>query len=82
MSHFLVMKGTEFAGSFSTMLLHGLQVRKAVYASTTKSQLNLTNRKVEESNPSLTYPDMSFAVDNFEEAFDSLVSLVSDCTRT
>lgn len=52
-----------------------LQVRKAVYASTTKSQLNLNNQKVEESNPNLTYPDMSFAVDNFEEAFESLVCL-------
>lgn len=54
---------------------HALQVRKAVYASTTKSQLNLTNRKMEETNPTMTFPDMSFAVDNFEEAFDSLVSL-------
>lgn len=50
-----------------------LQVSKAVYASTTKSQLSLTNRKIDEANPSLTYPDMSFAVDNFEEAFESLV---------
>lgn len=54
--------------------VHGLLVGKAVYASTTKSQLNLTNRKIEEENP-MTFPDMSFAVDNFEEAFDSLVSL-------
>lgn len=55
--------------------VQGLQVGKAVYVSTTKSQLNLTNRKNEEENPIMTFPDMSFAVDNFEEAFESLVSL-------
>ena len=56
-----------------------LQVTKSVYASTTKSQLNLNNRKAEQSAPTLTYPDMSFAVDNFDEAFESLV-LASCCT--
>ena len=52
-----------------------LQVSKAVFASTTKSQLNLNNQRANESNPTLTYPDISFAVENFEEAFESLVSL-------
>ncbi len=47
-----------------------------MYASTTKSQLNLNNRRVNEANPTLTYPDISFAVENFEEAFESLVSSV------
>lgn len=57
------------------MLSACLQVSKAVFASTTKSQLNLKNQRVDESNPTLTYPDISFAVENFEEAFESLVSL-------
>ena len=46
-----------------------------MFASTTKSQLNLTNQRADESNPTLTYPDISFAVEDFEEAFESLVSL-------
>ena len=52
---------------------HTLQVSKAVYASTTKSQLNLNKQRANESQPALTYPDISFAVENFEEAFESLV---------
>lgn len=52
-----------------------LQVSKAVFASTTKSQLNLNNQRADESKPTLTYPDISFAVEDFEEAFESLVSL-------
>lgn len=59
----------------SRCLLPCLQVSKAVFASTTKSQLNLTNQRADESNPTLTYPDISFAVEDFEEAFESLVSL-------
>ncbi|KAL3143466.1 hypothetical protein ABBQ38_002277 [Trebouxia sp. C0009 RCD-2024] len=50
-----------------------VQVTKAVFASTTKSQLNLNNQRANESNPTLTYPDISFAVENFEEAFESLM---------
>ena len=57
------------------MLSSCLQVSKAVFASTTKSQLNLNNQRADESNPTLTYPDISFAVENFEEAFESLVRL-------
>ena len=53
-------------------LVH-LQISKAVYASTTKSQLNLNNQRASEHNPTVTYPDISFAVENFEEAFESLV---------
>lgn len=52
-----------------------LQVSKAVYASTTKSQLNLNKKRADDANPTLTYPDISFAVENFEEAFESLVCL-------
>lgn len=52
---------------------HVVQVSKAVYASTTKSQLNLKNKKGNDANPTLTYPDISFAVENFEEAFESLL---------
>lgn len=57
------------------MLSSCLQVSKAVFASTTKSQLNLNNQRADESDPTLTYPDISFAVEGFEEAFESLVSL-------
>ncbi|KAL0045379.1 hypothetical protein WJX82_005344 [Trebouxia sp. C0006] len=52
---------------------HVVQVSKAVYASTTKSQLNLNNKRANDANPTLTYPDISFAVENFEEAFESLL---------
>lgn len=52
-----------------------LQVSKAVYASTAKSQLNLNNKRANDATPTLTYPDISFAVENYEEAFESLVCL-------
>lgn len=52
---------------------HTVQVSKAVYASTTKSQLNLNSKRADDANPTLTYPDISFAVENFEEAFESLL---------
>ena len=55
------------------VMCSGLQVSKAVYASTTKTQLNLDKRRERESNPLVTYPDIAFAVENFEEAFESLV---------
>ena len=48
-----------------------------MYASTTKSQLNLNNKRADDANPTLTYPDISLAVENFEEAFESLVCLSS-----
>ena len=57
------------------------QVSKAVYASTTKSQLNLDKRRANDPNPTVTYPDISFAVDNFEEAFESLVCFALHMSR-
>ncbi|DBA87122.1 TPA: hypothetical protein ACH3X2_005227 [Trebouxia sp. C0005] len=52
---------------------HVVQVSKAVYASTAKSQLNLNNKRANDATPTLTYPDISFAVENYEEAFESLL---------
>lgn len=63
----------QLIGSSQPSSKDTVEVSKAVYASTTKSQLNLNNQRANESAPTLTYPDISFAVENFEEAFESLL---------
>lgn len=48
-------------------------VTKVVHASPSRTPVNLDQSKSEESEPELAYPDICFAVDDFAEAFDSLV---------
>jgi hypothetical protein len=48
-------------------------VSKPVYASTTVTAVNLDSSRAEASNPQPCYPDICFAVDNFDNAFEDLV---------
>lgn len=51
-----------------------ITVSKPVYASTTITAVNLDSSRADASNPQPCYPDICFAVDNFDNAFDDLVS--------
>lgn len=51
-----------------------ITVTKPVFASTTITAVNLDSSRVEASNPQQCYPDICFAVDNFDNAFEELVS--------
>ncbi|WIA11975.1 hypothetical protein OEZ85_012057 [Tetradesmus obliquus] len=50
-----------------------ITVSKPVYASTTVTAVNLDSSRAEASNPQPCYPDICFAVDNFDNAFQELV---------
>lgn len=50
-----------------------ITVSKPVYASTTVTAVNLDSSRAEASNPQPCYPDICFAVDNFDNAFQDLV---------
>lgn len=54
-----------------------ITVSKPVYASTTVTAVNLDSSRAEASNPQPCYPDICFAVDNFDNAFQDLVSSTS-----
>ncbi|CAD7701656.1 unnamed protein product [Ostreobium quekettii] len=49
------------------------RVTKKVYASPTRSTVNLESTKMEMASPVPSYPDICFAVENFEDAFNSMV---------
>lgn len=49
------------------------QVSKPVYASPTRVDVNLDSSRTGSAEPDVTYPQICFAVDNFDSAFDSLV---------
>jgi hypothetical protein len=49
-------------------------VTKAVFASPTETAVNLDSSRAEASNPATCYPQICFAVDNFEDAFEEMVS--------
>lgn len=51
-----------------------ITVSKPVYASTTITAVNIDSSRADASNPEPCYPDICFAVDNFDKAFDDLVS--------
>jgi hypothetical protein len=51
-----------------------ITVSKPVYASTTVTAVNLDSSRAEASTPQPCYPDICFAVDNFDNAFEDLVS--------
>lgn len=48
---------------------------KPVYASPTITAVNLDSSRADESNPQPCYPDICFAVDNFDNAFENMVRL-------
>lgn len=62
-----------------------IAVTRPVYASTTVTAVNLadSSSRAKDSNPQPCYPDICFAVDNFDNAFEDLVSSSSsnDCVR-
>ncbi|KAK9814210.1 hypothetical protein WJX72_002314 [[Myrmecia] bisecta] len=49
------------------------RVSKHVFASPTRVTVNLDSSRSGEEQPTSTYPDLCFAVDNFDDAFKSLV---------
>ena len=49
-------------------------VTKPVFASPTETAVNLDSSRAEASNPATCYPQICFAVDNFEDTFDEMVS--------
>lgn len=53
-----------------------IAVTRPVYASTTVTAVNLadSSSRAKDSNPQPCYPDICFAVDNFDNAFEDLVS--------
>ncbi|MEW5309635.1 MAG: hypothetical protein WDW38_001511 [Sanguina aurantia] len=57
-----------------------LAVSKEVYASPTRTLVNLSGAKGSSSTPTPSYPNICFAVDNFEDAFDGTVlHQLDDC---
>ncbi|MEW5303188.1 MAG: hypothetical protein WDW36_005904 [Sanguina aurantia] len=57
-----------------------LAVCKEVYASPTRTLVNLSGAKGSSSTPTPSYPNICFAVDNFEDAFDGTVlHQLDDC---
>jgi len=48
-------------------------VTKPVFATTTVTAVNLDSSRAEASQPRPCYPDICFAVDNFDNAFEDLV---------
>jgi hypothetical protein len=48
-------------------------VAKPVFASTSVTAVNLDSSRAKESTPQPCYPDVCFAVDNFDDAFEDLV---------
>lgn len=48
-----------------------VRVTKRVHASTVTAELDKVHKKVE--NPSVCYPNVCFAVEDFEDAFSGLV---------
>lgn len=48
-------------------------VTKPVFATTTVMAVNLDSSRAEASQPRPCYPDICFAVDNFDNAFEDLV---------
>lgn len=51
-----------------------ISVTRPVYASTTVTAVNLDSSRAQDSNPQPCYPDICFAVDNFDNTFEDLVS--------
>jgi hypothetical protein len=49
------------------------RVRKEVFASPYHVPVNLDSSKTQTASPAPCYPDVSFAVDNFQDAFESMV---------
>ncbi|KAF6250398.1 hypothetical protein COO60DRAFT_1647137 [Scenedesmus sp. NREL 46B-D3] len=62
-----------FVAEGRTWSAHMITVSKPVYASTTVTAVNLDSSRAEASNPQPCYPDICFAVDNFDNAFEDLV---------
>lgn len=50
-----------------------VSVTHPVYASTTVTAVNLDSSRAKDANPQPCYPDICFAVDNFDNAFEDLV---------
>ncbi len=48
-------------------------VSKSVYASPTVTAVNLDSSRASDATPLPCYPNICFAVDNFEDAFEELV---------
>lgn len=48
-------------------------ITKTVYASPTFISVGMDSHRSEAANPSSSYPDLCFAVENFDEAFEDLV---------
>jgi len=51
-----------------------ISVTRPVYSSTTVTAVNLDSSRAQDSNPQPCYPDICFAVDNFDNTFEDLVS--------
>lgn len=48
-------------------------VTKPVFASATETAVNLDSSRASASNPAACYPDVCFAVEDFEDAFGEMV---------
>ena len=62
----------------STHSRQSIIITKCVHASPSTTPVNLDQTKSSDSAPSVSYPDICFAVDDFVEAFDSLTLVDPD----
>lgn len=68
-------EGLPFVAEGRTWSPDMISVTRPVYACTTVTAVNLDSSRAKDSNPQPCYPDICFAVDNFDNAFEDLVSI-------
>lgn len=73
-------EGLPFVAEGRTWTPGMISVTRPVYASTTVTAVNLDSSRAKDATPQPCYPDICFAVDNFDNAFEDLVSCC--CTHT
>jgi hypothetical protein len=66
-------EGLPFVAEGRTWSPGMISVTRPVYACTTVTAVNLDSSRAKDSNPQPCYPDICFAVDNFDNAFEDLV---------
>lgn len=67
-------EGLPFVAEGRTWSPGMISVTRPVYASTTVTAVNLDSSRAKDANPQPCYPDICFAVDNFDNTFEDLVS--------
>ena len=70
-------EGLPFVAEGRTWTPGMISVTRPVYASTTVTAVNLDSSRAKDATPQPCFPDICFAVDNFDNAFEDLVSCSS-----